>query len=114
MFSLTIDFGQTLLAQTSFCPHPNLIRIIASICLLLFLGFILYIMSSIIITMIAFISVPAVGGIFLLKVIASLAASLGLIVQIPIIATDLTIALGVLTGIFGAVVWGIKILSGCG
>jgi len=113
MFSLTIDFGQTLLAQTSFCPHTNLIRIIASICLLLFLGFILFIMSGIIITLIGFIGVPVVGGFFLVKIIVSLAASLGLMAQIPIIATDVAI-LGVLTVISGEVIKGINFISGCG
>jgi hypothetical protein len=113
MFSLTIDFGQTLLAQTSFCPHPNLIRIIASIFLLLFLGFILFIMSGIIMGMMAAISVPAVGGFFLFKIIASFLVSLGLIAQFPTILTELTI-LGVLTAISGGVVWGIKFITGCG
>ena len=114
MFSLTIDFGQTLLAQTSFCPHPNLIRIIASICLLLFLGFILFTMSGIIITMIGALSVPVVGGFFSIKIIAGIAGSLGLqILHIPAILADVTV-LGVLTGISGAVVRGIIFLSGCG
>ncbi|WP_293150374.1 MULTISPECIES: hypothetical protein [unclassified Microcoleus] len=113
MFSLKIDFGQTLLAQTSFCPHPNLIRIIASICLLLFLGFILFTMSGLIIATIGATSVPVVGGFFLFKIIASLAVSLGLIGQIPLILTNVTI-LGVLTVISGAVIWGIKFITGCG
>ena len=38
MFSLlTIDFGQTLVAQASLCAHPNWIQIIASIPLILLL-----------------------------------------------------------------------------
>ena len=113
MFSLTIDFGQTLLAQTSFCPHPNWIRIIASIFLLLFLGFILFIMSGIIMGLIGAISVPAVGGFLLIKIIASFLVSLGLITQIPTILAEVTI-LGVLTVISGAVIWGIKFITGCG
>jgi uncharacterized oligopeptide transporter (OPT) family protein len=113
MFSLTIDFGQTLLAQTSFCPHPNWIRIIASIFLLLFLGFILFIMSGIIMGLIGLISIPMIGGFALFKIFASLLVSLGLMTQLPIIAIDVTI-LGVLTVISGAVVWGIKFITGCG
>ena len=70
-------------------------------------------MSGIIITLIGAISIPVVGGFVLFKIIASLAVSLGLIAQIPIILADVTI-LGVLTVISGAVVWGITFLSGCG
>jgi len=113
MFSLTIDFGQKLLAQTSFCPHPNLIRIIASIFLLLFLAFILVMMSGLIIGLIPLITVPAAGGFFLVKFIVSVAVSLGLIAHTPIIVANVTI-LGVLTAISVSVVEGIKSLSGCG
>ncbi|WP_373534394.1 hypothetical protein [Microcoleus sp.] len=107
MFSLlTIDFGQTLVAQASFCPHPNWIRIIASIPLILLLVGI----TAAIAVVISLI----VGAIYVgVSSLGMIIAVILFILEIPSIPMEFEI-LSSLGGLMGIVVLCIQILSGCG